>query len=497
MKRLTLLVSSLTIALGLSAQKDLVISGGNSVASLVCGNQDVYVAGSNKVEGIVGTLGTGNTSSEKISTWTKVNFPADASGDATTMKQVNSGSGSFFIALDCKGQAWGWGNNLGGQTGTGKSDQGVTTPAQVKAGEAANIAGFNDGHGNLAGVSVVYAGNEVGYAIMNDGRLMAWGAGKNWEGDGGLIGNGASNNCPTPVFVKTSNGQHLQNVISVFAGDNGALALVDPDGDGVGTVYSWGTGANGTLGRNANGSLWTQNEVGLYAAPVMKEAGKPLDNIVAIACGDVFGVALDVDGYVWTWGNHGWNKCCGWDEWRGNMGVPWCVSKGSTTGDSNDGTYLLAKAIGAGQCSGMAITADGKPVLWGMFNPNSSEGGDNPPNNNASCGTNNGTDGTPRYVEWASGKVHNDVILINKGDNWGYYGRSDGTMWAWGGNMNGTMGNGGTTGVGNATQISIASSSGCTFKDPPPTAKLPASKTVCASAYASETLNCGFVAKPD
>jgi hypothetical protein len=33
------------------------------------------------------------------------------------------------------------------------------------------------------------------------------------------------------------------------------MALVDPDGDGVGTVYTWGDGKSGTLARNAAGTL--------------------------------------------------------------------------------------------------------------------------------------------------------------------------------------------------------------------------------------------------
>ena len=179
-RKITLFVTALAVCVGASAQKDLVISGGHAVSSLVCGNNDVYVCGINELgngQKTKGTLGVkdqyGNAiETEFIDEWSKVTFPNDASGRKTSMQQVNSGSGAFFIALDCQGQAWGWGDNEKGQTGVGHKNL-FTTPTQIKAGEAANIAGFNDGHGNLAGVSVVYAGNENGYAIMNDGRLMA------------------------------------------------------------------------------------------------------------------------------------------------------------------------------------------------------------------------------------------------------------------------------------------------------------------------------------
>ncbi|MBR4690832.1 MAG: hypothetical protein IKO90_10285, partial [Bacteroidales bacterium] len=480
LKKLSLVLVAIATGTLAFAQKDLVISGGSKVSSLVCGNNDVYVTGSNKAgQNPAGQLGTGSTA-EYVSTWTKVDFPNDADGGHTTMQQVNSGSGEFFIALDCKGQAWAWGDNGKGQTGTGTSGGSVNTPKQVKAGAAAGTD-FDDGHGNLANVKLIYAGNENGYALLNDGRLMAWGAGNGYGGMGGN-GDGSSTDRTSPVFVKTKVGNQvrdLENVTAVYSGDCVTLALVDDDGDGKGTVYSFGGGKNGTLGRNANGSVWTSDGAGLYAQPVMKTASEPLSNIVAIACGDVFGVALDADGYVWTWGNDGWHGCCGWG---GTLvsGVPAKVIAGNTTGASNDGTYLLAKYIGAGQSMGMAITADDKPVVWGKFE-------DGP--TTQSCNS----ESKPSYVEHdGPGKVHDNVILINKGDRWGFYGLSDGSMWAWGCNEVGQLGNNGNTDLGYAQSIKLVESSGCTFKDPPPVATLPNSKFVCASAYQGETLDCKF-----
>ena len=479
LKKLSLLLVAVAMGFVAFAQKDLVVSGGSKVSSLVCGNNDVYVTGSNKAgQNPAGQLGVGS-SSTYVNKWTKVDFPDDASGGHTTMQQVNSGSGEFFIALDCKGQAWAWGDNGKGQTGTGTSGGSVNTPKQIKAGQAAGTE-FDDGHGNLSNVKLIYAGNENGYALLNDGRLMAWGAGNGFGGAGGN-GDGTSTDRTTPVFVKTKNGgrtSDLENVVAVYSGDCVTLALVDDDGDGKGTVYSFGGGKNGTLGRNSNGSLWTADGEGLYAQPVMKTASEPLSNIVAIACGDVFGVALDAEGYVWTWGNDGWHGCCGWG---GTLvsGVPAKVIAGNTKGASNDGTYLLAKYIGAGQSAGMAITADDKPVIWGQF-----DGGPS----TQSCNS----ESKPSYVEYASGKVHDDVILINKGDRWGFYGRSDGSMWAWGCNEVGQLGNGSTTDLGYANSINLVNTSGCTFKDPPPVATLPNSKYVCASAYQGELLDCKF-----
>src|ERR1035437_4209560 len=151
----------------LLAQKDLVISGGNSVSSFVCANQVVYVWGNNGSGAGIGILGTGGASTI-YSTPQKVTFPNDALGNTVTAKQVSSGSGSHFLSLDCNNQVWAWGNDSKGQAGNGVSGGVVTTPSQVKLGTGP-LAGthWDDGFGHLAHVSVVYAGNNSSFAILD------------------------------------------------------------------------------------------------------------------------------------------------------------------------------------------------------------------------------------------------------------------------------------------------------------------------------------------
>ncbi len=159
------------------AQKDLLISGGSSVSSMVCSNNSVYVTGSNSTQYGTGTLGTGS-SADYVTSWTKVNFPT-----SVPIQQVNSGSGQHFVALDCYGNVWCWGDNQQGQCGQGSgSSTVITSPTQVKVGILAGTV--YDGNGFLCNVDVVYSGGANTFALLGDGphkgRVVAWGG--NGEG---------------------------------------------------------------------------------------------------------------------------------------------------------------------------------------------------------------------------------------------------------------------------------------------------------------------------
>lgn len=477
-KRIILFLSFLLMfAVSSFSQKELVISGGSSVSSLVCSNNFVFVTGANEkgncgASNCAGTLGVGSSAS-KVSEWTQVIFPNNE-----TMQQVNSGSGQSFIALSCGNsgnKVWCWGDNTSGQCGQGTIGGIVDHPAQVKAGCLAGTAYDCDGY--LCNVDVVYAGNANSFAILGDGPykgyLVAWGG--NMQAYESSLGVGHNNRASSPEWCVDLNGNKMKNVVQIFSGDDATLAL-DSDGHvwSCGAVQKTSTG----LGRLAAGGYCAptgnnggpSNKFGL----VYVAQGQPLSNITQIAAGDVSYLALDKDGYVWSWGDT-WNHACGQGANIGSSS-PQRVIKGNTDDEDNDGTYLLAKQIGAGQSSGMAVSITGKPVTWGAY-----------------CGQGSVTTAeVPGYVQYAANKVHNDVILINKGDQWGFYGRSDGSMYTWGNNDNGQLG---TTVASYSYATKINPPVSCnSFKDPKPNAAItPKSMKVCASSFAGVTLDCGFM----
>ena len=502
MKRLVLfLACTLTLAASSFAQKELTISGGNTVSAMVCENSVLYVWGINTK----GQLGLGHKNA--VDKPTEVTF---FSQEGLYIQQVNCGSGAHFVALDCSGKVWCWGNNSLGQCGTGNipNSDGVVqeTPVQVKLGTSQLAGTEYDCGGYLCNVDVVYAGNNNTFAILGDGQykgcLVGWGGNsKGFDGQGyddayGQLGCGNQVNQPYPVFVQTPNKKPLQGVVQIYAGDNCAYALVDPDGDGVGTVYSWGhEHGEGQLGRAQNGGAGSPGKkTDPYARPVAHADGSPLDNITFLGCGDGEGYGLDVDGYIWAWGNGAWNNAAGvldanysWYADGASYSTPLRVRKGLTTGASNDGTYLLAKWVAGGQGYGMAITADNKPVAWGGGGCGDGGGGAT----GSKVGQSADKAGA-EYIKYSNSGVHSNVVLINRGDTWGFYGLDNGDIYAWGCNEYGQLGVGGTQPKSVATKINPPAN--CNPREPNPTVDLtPGDMTVCASAFNGQELNSGFL----
>ena len=360
MKKLSLVLVAIATGTLSFAQKDLIISGGSEVSSLVCSNNYVFVTGSNTGPAGAGngTLGVGSTA-DNVSKWTRVPFP-----NGETMQQVNSGSGKSFIALSCgnsKNRVWCWGDNSSGQCGQGNTnDRVITSPHQVVAGCLAGTEYDCDGY--LCNVDVVYAGNANSFAILGDGQykgmVVAWGG--NMAAYESSLGVGHNNKVSSPEWCIDLNNKKIKNIVQIFSGDDATLAL-DSDGHvwSCGGVQKTSTG----LGRLASGGYCApngnnngpSNKFGL----VYEKAGKLLSFIKEIAAGDVMYFARDADGYVWAWGDT-WNHACGLGANIGSSS-PQRVIKGNVDAEDSDGTYLLAKSIGAGQSTGMAVSITGKP----------------------------------------------------------------------------------------------------------------------------------------
>ncbi len=460
-------------------QKDEIISGGFSVSATVSQNGSVYVWGDNTVtiDKVVyhGVLGTGESTDYK-STPQIVYFHSN-----TTIQQVSCGS-SHFVALDCYGKVWCWGLNRYGQCGQDTTTYKiVTSPMRVPAGVLAETE-YDDG-GYLTNVAVVCAGYENNFAILGDGQyqgmVVAWGGnGKSYRASS--LGDGTSTDQITPVWCIKLDETKVSGIIQACAWNEVAM-LLDEDG------YVWTAGGisqgNLMLGRAKTGGYVETGGSGSggseYFGMVYVAENEPLSDIVQIACGTSNCQALDADGFVWGWGNHAWNSACGVGEIRQGSSKPKKVVAGSLNEEDTKGGFLLAKSIAAGISCGYAVSLTGKPVMWGQFGNSG----------------NYGSSDQPRYVEYASGKVHDEVVFVNRGNTWGFYGLADGSIYAWGVNDVGQLGIGNTT-----NQLSVARRidppSGCLFRDPYPIASIsPKNVEFCSqSALIDEpvTLDCGF-----
>jgi alpha-tubulin suppressor-like RCC1 family protein len=170
-----------------------------------------------------------------------------------------------------------------------------------------------------------------------------------------------------------------------------------------GTVYAWGLGRYGQLGRgNTNSSL--------VAVAI------PNFNAVEVASGRFHSVAVRSDGSVWTWGYNVY----------GQLGIGTTVQ---TTSPVRVNGISAAVAIAGGYHHTAAVTADGKVWTWGTGSFGQ-----------LGNGTTNRIQKTPVQVLGLVG-LSKDVAA---GMHHTLSVQSDGTVWAWGYNKFGQLGQGST-----------------------------------------------------
>ena len=293
------------------------------------------------------------------------------------------------LAVKPDGSVWSWGYNNNGQLGN--SSCCVTSPSPVQ------VTGF----GPDSGVIVVAAGSTHSLALKSDGSVWAWGA-NNY----GQIGNGASGaNVTSPVQVSGLGPN--SGVITVSTKGSFSLALKAD-----GSVWAWGYNGYGQL---ANGN--TTNS----AIPVQVSG---LTGVIAVAAGNSHALAVKSDGSIWSWGQNGAGALG--DGSTTDRAFPVQVSQAS-------GLVPIPgeMVIAAGTNHSMALTSDGSVWAWGS-------------NSNGQLGDNSTTSrNTPVPVSGLP--AGSGVIALAGGSYHSLAVKSNGTVWAWGRNGSGQLGDGSTT----------------------------------------------------
>jgi alpha-tubulin suppressor-like RCC1 family protein len=193
------------------------------------------------------------------------------------MVQASMGE-SAAILLSSDGTAQAWGDDSSRQLGADVSNSASRGPVAVVDLTA---------HAPLQHVVQVETGDDNGVALIDDGSVLGW---------GDFVGNGTTHNYLLPVqIVGTDGTTPLSHVVAVSAGWDYALALTD-----AGRVLSWGfdPGA-GALGQGASAA-----QVVRTPGYVVRADGSPLDGIVQVSAGYNFCLALAADGTVWAWGSN-------------------------------------------------------------------------------------------------------------------------------------------------------------------------------------------------
>ncbi len=238
----------------------------------------------------------------------------------------------------------------------------------------------------------ISAGFVYASALMPDLTLSSW----------GQIGGGSNEALPTYI---TS----LNEMLTVSASEHHTLALKND-----GMVWAWGTNNEYELGNTISG---------IQSTPVQVMG---ISDVVAISAGIYYSLALKRNGTVWAWGSNV-NKALGENSEDRNNPTP-----RQLIGLSN------IVNISAGESHSLALRRDGTVWSWGS---------------NRSGNLGNGSE-----LEFSASPVQvtglSDIIAISEGkDNFSYALKREGTVWAWGDNVAGKLGDGTTSNRNTPVQV--------------------------------------------
>ena len=309
---------------------------------------------------------------------------------------VSCGAGNV-AAIDQEGGLWMWGFCYAGKLGNGGAHNGEneygapaqTIPVKVMDGVAAVSCGLN----HVA-------------AIDKKGDLWMWGSnfdgqlGNNYVGD-------AFNESGSPYMTVPDLVMH--NVVAVSCGGN-HTAAIDADG----TLWAWGSNEEGQLGTDGASDTWSA-----YYESIQTNPDRVMDHVVAVSCGENHTAAIDQDGTLWTWG---------WNEF-GQLGTGDTVSSAIPVKVMDN-----AVSVSCGYHCTAVIDQEGALWIWG----------DDRHGQIGVDGQVNDENAAREPIQTLPTKVMDQVSAVSFGFDHTAAVTEDGTLWTWGANDCGQLGDGTT-----------------------------------------------------
>jgi len=289
---------------------------------------------------------------------------------------------------------WAWGYNNYGQLGTNDKTH-RSSPVQIISGGADWVT--------------VAAGYRNSVGIKNDGTLWTWG-----QNVDGQLGDGTIIHRSSPVQT-VSGGTNWKQASAGYS-----MAAIKTDG----TLWLWGRNDDGELG---------DNTIIKKSSPVQTFSGGTDWSTVTL--GSAHAMAIKTNGTLWMWGNNAY----------GQIGDNSSIKKSQPVQTVSGGTNWakLAKTIGG--TASAAIKTDGTLWLWGR-------GGTGAMGDNTSISKSSPVQTIAGGTNWANVAISIHTVAT----------KTDGTLWTWGYGAMGALGD--NTIIDKSSPVQTAAS-GTNWKD--------------------------------
>jgi len=294
-----------------------------------------------------------------------------------------SANGSYTIAIRTDGTLWAWGKNDKGQLGDGTTTD-RTSPIQIGT----------DTNWKFISTGRTYS-TEYSVAIKTDGTLWAWG--NNYYG---TLGDGTTDDRNSPVQIGSDT-----NWASVSAGGDHTVAIKTD-----GSLWAWGYNFSGQLGDNTTPGT----DVTPRTSPIAIE--ETWKDWKFVSAGSSYTVGIRQYNMLYAWGSNN----------RSKLGV---VSTDDMPKPTMAKIGTTWASVSAGVSHTVGIRMDGTLWAWGSNSDGQLGDGTTIDRTNIQIGSDT----------WAS---------VSTGSSSGAYTvaiKTDGTLWAWGSNYRGQLGDGTTT----------------------------------------------------
>ena len=303
--------------------------------------------------------------------------PVQTVTGGTKWKQVACGYG-MTAAIKTDGTLWAWGLNSSGELGDNTTTN-RSSPVQTVVGGTWNY---------------IACGYRFTIGIKTDMTLWAWGA-----NDWGQLGNNTTVPRSSPVQTIAGGTNWVQAACT--HGGFRASAAIKADG----TLWTWGRNTTGQLGDNTTTPR---------SSPVQTVTGGTTWK--QVACGYGITAAVKTDGTLWLWGQN----------YQGQIGDGTTTRRTSPVQTVSAGTTWKQVACGYRHC--VAVKTDGTLWAWGVNS--SGELGDGTVTNRASPVQTVARGSTWKQVACTGAFSTNTTAAI----------KADGTLWTWGANSYGRLG---------------------------------------------------------